>query len=212
MEFPTALLGVALGVVLTPQLAAAKAAGDAQRIRPCSTGVCASWCCWPCPARWRCSPLPRPWWPRCSTTAPCSTAMWADRRGAGWLWGRLAGAGGHQGAGARLLRQPGHPHAGQDCHGGVGHHAVAQRGCWCRSWPTRGWRCRLAWALVNALWLLVGLLRRGSYRPQPGWARFALQVVAASALLAVLVAVGGAVFPWVEMRATAASVRVCWPW
>jgi putative peptidoglycan lipid II flippase len=36
-------------------------------------------------------------------------------------------------------------------------------------------------ALVNALWLLVGLLRRGSYRPQPGWARFALQVVAASA-------------------------------
>ena len=31
MEFPTALLGVALGVVLTPQLAAAKAAGDAQK-------------------------------------------------------------------------------------------------------------------------------------------------------------------------------------
>jgi len=31
MEFPTALLGVALGVVLTPQLAAARAAGDAQR-------------------------------------------------------------------------------------------------------------------------------------------------------------------------------------
>lgn len=31
MEFPTALLGVALGVVLTPQLAAAKAAGDSQR-------------------------------------------------------------------------------------------------------------------------------------------------------------------------------------
>ena len=31
MEFPTALLGVALGVVLTPQLTAAKAAGDAQK-------------------------------------------------------------------------------------------------------------------------------------------------------------------------------------
>ena len=31
MEFPTALLGVALGVVLTPQLAAAKAAEDGQR-------------------------------------------------------------------------------------------------------------------------------------------------------------------------------------
>jgi putative peptidoglycan lipid II flippase len=31
MEFPTALLGVALGVVLTPQLAAAKAADDAEK-------------------------------------------------------------------------------------------------------------------------------------------------------------------------------------
>jgi putative peptidoglycan lipid II flippase len=31
MEFPTALLGVALGVVLTPQLASAKAAGDGER-------------------------------------------------------------------------------------------------------------------------------------------------------------------------------------
>ncbi len=31
MEFPTSLLGVALGVVLTPQLAAARAAGDAER-------------------------------------------------------------------------------------------------------------------------------------------------------------------------------------
>ena len=31
MEFPTAMLGVAIGVVLTPQLAAAKGAGDAAR-------------------------------------------------------------------------------------------------------------------------------------------------------------------------------------
>jgi putative peptidoglycan lipid II flippase len=56
-------------------------------------------------------------------------------------------------------------------------------------------------ALVNALWLLVGLLRRGSYRPQPGWARFALQVVAASALLAVLLLWAAQYFPWVQMRA-----------
>jgi putative peptidoglycan lipid II flippase len=56
---------------------------------------------------------------------------------------------------------------------------------WCRSSTTRGWPCRSAWGLVNALWLLIGLVRRG-YQPQPGWSRFALQVVAASALLAVL--------------------------
>ncbi|MBX3610339.1 MAG: murein biosynthesis integral membrane protein MurJ [Hydrogenophaga sp.] len=41
-------------------------------------------------------------------------------------------------------------------------------------------------ALVNATLLLVGLRRRGAYRPAPGWTRFLLQVLAASALLAVL--------------------------
>jgi putative peptidoglycan lipid II flippase len=55
-------------------------------------------------------------------------------------------------------------------------------------------------ALVNALWLLVGLLRRGSYRPQPGWGRFALQVVAASALLAVLLVWAAQYFPWLALR------------
>ena len=40
-------------------------------------------------------------------------------------------------------------------------------------------------AWLNAGWLLWGLLRRGTYQPQPGWARLGLQVVAASAVLAV---------------------------
>ena len=39
-------------------------------------------------------------------------------------------------------------------------------------------------AVVNALLLLVGLLWRGAYQPSPGWARFVLQVVVASALMA----------------------------
>ena len=56
-------------------------------------------------------------------------------------------------------------------------------------------------AVINATWLLVGLLRRGSYRPLPGWRRFALQVVAASALLAVLLAWGAQHFDWVELKA-----------
>jgi putative peptidoglycan lipid II flippase len=38
-------------------------------------------------------------------------------------------------------------------------------------------------AMLNALWLLLGLLRRGSFRPRPGWARFALQVLLACAAL-----------------------------
>jgi len=55
-------------------------------------------------------------------------------------------------------------------------------------------------ALINAGWLLIGLLKRGSYRPSPGWGMFALQVVAASALLAVFLMWGAGNFPWIAMR------------
>ena len=56
-------------------------------------------------------------------------------------------------------------------------------------------------AMVNATWLLVGLVRRGMYRPLPGWGRFALQVVAASALLAVYLMWASSHFDWVALRA-----------
>ncbi|RZI84228.1 MAG: murein biosynthesis integral membrane protein MurJ, partial [Rubrivivax sp.] len=38
-------------------------------------------------------------------------------------------------------------------------------------------------SLVNAGWLLIGLRRAGRYQPSPGWGLFALRVVVASALL-----------------------------
>jgi putative peptidoglycan lipid II flippase len=60
-------------------------------------------------------------------------------------------------------------------------------------------------ALINATWLLIGLVRRGSYQPQPGWGRFLLQVVAASALLAVLLAWSSYYFDWVALRAHSAQ-------
>jgi putative peptidoglycan lipid II flippase len=56
-------------------------------------------------------------------------------------------------------------------------------------------------ALVNAGWLLIGLLRRGSWKPSPGWGRFLLQVVAATALLALFLTWASAQFPWTELRA-----------
>ena len=40
-------------------------------------------------------------------------------------------------------------------------------------------------ALINALWLLIGLIRSATYVPRPGWGRFSLQVLFASAVLAV---------------------------
>jgi putative peptidoglycan lipid II flippase len=60
-------------------------------------------------------------------------------------------------------------------------------------------------ALVNAGWLLVGLVRHGGYKPLPGWGLFLLQVVAASALLAVFLMWANAAFPWTAMHAEAAG-------
>jgi putative peptidoglycan lipid II flippase len=53
-------------------------------------------------------------------------------------------------------------------------------------------------ALLNAGWLLFGLVRRGSYKPLPGWGLFILQVVAASALLAIFLIWAGGAFPWTQ--------------
>ena len=55
-------------------------------------------------------------------------------------------------------------------------------------------------ALVNAGTLLVGLLRRKSYRPAPGWGIFALQVFAGAALLGVFLTWAAHSFPWTAWR------------
>ena len=53
-------------------------------------------------------------------------------------------------------------------------------------------------ALINAVWLLIGLIRRGSYQPLPGWGRFTLQVILASTLLAVLLIWANQAVDWVS--------------
>ena len=55
-------------------------------------------------------------------------------------------------------------------------------------------------ALINALWLLIGLIKRGSYKPLPGWGKFIAQVVFASALLGVLLWWSAAYFDWMALR------------
>jgi putative peptidoglycan lipid II flippase len=55
-------------------------------------------------------------------------------------------------------------------------------------------------ALINALWLLIGLLRRGSYKPEPGWGLFALQVIAASALLSIFLLWAASAFNWTQLQ------------
>ncbi len=57
-------------------------------------------------------------------------------------------------------------------------------------------------ALLNAACLLWGLLRSKTLVPKPGWGRFALQVVAASALLAVFLmwASSTPMLPWLALQ------------
>jgi putative peptidoglycan lipid II flippase len=54
-------------------------------------------------------------------------------------------------------------------------------------------------ALLNALWLLLGLLRSKTYVPTRGWGVFALQVLAASSLLAVFLLWSAQYFQWVQI-------------
>jgi putative peptidoglycan lipid II flippase len=56
-------------------------------------------------------------------------------------------------------------------------------------------------ALVNAGWLLTGLIRRGAYRPQPGWAAFAWRVALATAVLAAGLAWAAQTVDWIGLRA-----------
>ncbi len=201
MEFPTALLGVALGVVLMPQLAAARAGGDAERYSAMLD-----------------------WGLRLVVllAIPCSVALLVF---AGPLVatlfhygafkdsdvGQVAIALGGYGSGllglvAIKVLAPGYyashdmktpmliaivalvvtqllnvalvpllAHAGLALSIGLG-------------------------ALLNAGLLLAGLLRRKRYQPLPGWGVFALQVIAGSALLAVFLMWGTASFPWTALR------------
>ena len=55
-------------------------------------------------------------------------------------------------------------------------------------------------AMINAIWLLVGLLKRGSYKPEPGWGVFVLQVIAACALLTVFLMWANSAFDWTQLR------------
>jgi putative peptidoglycan lipid II flippase len=56
-------------------------------------------------------------------------------------------------------------------------------------------------SLVNAGWLLRGLLRAGRYRPEPGWALFALRVLLATAVLAAAMVWASAAFDWLGLKA-----------
>lgn len=200
MEFPTALLGVALGVVLTPQLAAARAAQDGERYSamldwglrlvmllavPCAIALLVF-----------SKPLVSVLYHYGAFTdhdvRQTTTALMGYGAGLVGLVAIKVLAPGYYAAQdirtpvriavvvlvvTQLLNIAFVPllqHAGLALSIGVG-------------------------ALINAAWLLAGLHRRGSWRPQPGWGVFLLQVFAASALLAVFLMWAAGAFAWTAM-------------
>ena len=186
MEFPTAMLGVALGVVLTPQLVAANAAKDHEKYSamldwglrlvvlmavPCTVALLVF-----------AQPLVATLYQRGAFAAndvqQTTSALMGYGAGLlGIVAIKVLAPGFYASQDIRtpvriaimvlvvtqllnLAFVPLFAHAGLTLAIGVG-------------------------ALINALALLIGLLRRGSYQPLPGWGLFALQVLAATALLAV---------------------------
>ncbi len=202
MEFPTALLGVALGVVLTPQLSAARAAGDEERYSgmldwglrlvvllavPCAVGLLTF-----------ATPL-------VATLFHHGALQASD---VGQIAVALAGYGvGLLGLVAIKVLAPGY-YASQDIRTPVRIAIVVlvftqlMNAALVPLLAHAGLALSIGLgAIINALWLLSGLLRRGSFRPRPGWGRLGLQVVAASALLAVFLAWGSLHFDWLALRA-----------
>ncbi|MDI9332308.1 MAG: murein biosynthesis integral membrane protein MurJ [Alphaproteobacteria bacterium] len=202
MEFPTALLGVALGVALMPQLAAAKASGDTQRYSdmldwglrgvvllatPSALGLL-------CLA----TPLVASLYHYGAFTAHDVNQTTLALMGYGvGLLGLVAikvlalGFYASQdiktpvrvAIGVLVLTQvinlvlvPWFAHAGLALSIGLG-----------------------AW--VNAIWLWWGLRRRGHYRPAPGWGRFLLQVGLACLVLAAWLLWVARSLDWVALQA-----------
>lgn len=206
MEFPTAMLGVALGVVLMPQLASAKASGDSKQYNTMLD-----------------------WGLRLVVLlgVPCAVALVTfamplvstlfhhgafSIRDVSQTTPALMGYGvGLLGLLAIKILAPAY-YAGHDTRTpmliavsvlimtqlmnalfvpllhryGIGHAGLALS-------------IGVA-ALINASMLLLGLLRRKSYVPQSGWGRFLLQVLAANVILAVFLMWSSSYFPWLDMR------------
>ena len=201
MEFPTALLGVALGVVLTPQLAAAKAANDAA-----SYSAMLDWglrlvVVLSVPSAVVLLTFAQP-----LVATLYHYGAFTERDVQQTTTALMGYGAGLVGLVAIKVLAPGY-YASQDIRTpvriavvvlvitqllNIGLVPVFQHA---------GLALGIGLgAVINAVWLLVGLMRRGSYKPLAGWGRFTLQVVAASALLAVFLLWFAGRQDWPELR------------
>jgi putative peptidoglycan lipid II flippase len=201
MEFPTAMLGVALGVVLMPQLAGAKASGDAAKYSalldwglrivvlmsvPCAVGLLIF-----------AKPLVAVLYHYGAFTEfdvqQTTTALM------GWGAGLV-------GIVAIKVLAPGY-YASQDIKTPVRIAIVVlvltqlMNIAFVPLFQHAGLSLSIGLgALINATWLLVGLLMRNTYRPEPGWGLFVMQVLAGSALLVIYLLWAAQAFAWIDLR------------
>ena len=203
MEFPTALLGVALGVVLLPRLAAAQAGGDGPAYSamldwglrmvvllalPCAVALLA---------------FPDPLvavlyhYGRFTTQDAAQTVMALRGYGVGLL-----------GLIAIKVLAPGF-YARQDTRTPVKIAVVvlaltqAMNVLFVPLWGHAGLALSIGLAaMINAAWLLAGLLRAGAYRPHPGWGLFLLRVTLACGLLAMGLMLINQRLDWLALQAT----------
>lgn len=201
MEFPTALLGVALGVVLLPQLAAAQAAGDEARY-----SQLLDW-----GLRWVVLLAVPSALALLTFATPLVAVLYhygaftaADvRQTALALMGYGVGLLGL--IGVKVLA-PGF-YARQDIRTPVRIAIVVlgftqvMNALLVPHLAHAGLALAIGLgALLNAGWLLVGLRRRGAYAPQPGWWRFARQVVLAAAVMTAWLLAWALGLDWVGME------------
>ena len=202
MEFPTAMLGVALGVVLMPQLAGAKAAGDGQQYSalldwglrivllltvPAALGLLLF-------------------------TKPLVAVLYHYGKFTAGdveqtslaLMGYAAGL---LGIVAIKVLAPGY-YANQDIKTPVRIAIVVLvltqlfNMVFVPLFQVAGLSLSIGLgAMLNAGLLLAGLIRRGTFRPAPGWGGFALQVLAASAMLAIFLMWAAQSVDWLALRA-----------
>ena len=200
MEFPTAMLGVALGVVLMPQLAAANASGNSKDYSalldwglrivvllavPCAVALLLF-----------SQPLVAVLFHYKAFTAfdVAQTAMALQ----GWGVGLV-------GIVAIKVLAPGY-YARQDIKTPVRIAIAVLLITQLLNWALVPFFKHAALSLsiglgavINALWLLVGLRMQKSYQPEPGWLRFLLQVILGAVVLAVFLGWAAQAFQWLDM-------------
>ena len=210
MEFPTALLGVALGAVLIPQLAAAQGRGDAAGY----SGMLdwglrlALLLALPCAAALLVFPeaMVATLFERGKFDALAATKTAIALRGYGvGLIGLI---------GVKILA-PGF-YARQDLRTPVTIAIIvlvltqAMNAIFVPLFGPAGLALSVSLgATINAAWLFIGLKRGGWFQPQPGWGRFALKVVFATLAMSALLTVAAIRIDWLGLAGHDA-LRIAW--